>query len=132
MGRTIEMKMARASLAEVEALGVFLRDLDAVLNCGEFVDDSDPEDVRDVKVGEDEFADWVRDRFERIECSWRRVVWNADTLLRNCADDTLPHLDWRADVRAFLDQQQGANHHDDDEPSEEAGAGGGAAPAAEG
>lgn len=81
-GKVIEVKIARAELAEVEAVIRFLTRIEGVLAYQEYVD----EESNDIPVPDEDFHDFVRAEFKKIAPNWKRVLWNADTLLRNVVD----------------------------------------------
>lgn len=41
-----------------------------------------------------------------VGSSWRRVVLGCDILIDNCCDPDLDHLEWRPDVKRFLESQE--------------------------
>ena len=48
-------------------------------------------------------AAWARG----VGSSWRRVVMGVDVLIDKCCDPDLDYLEWRPDVRKFLENQGG-------------------------
>jgi hypothetical protein len=98
------MKMAKASEADIESLTDFFNMLEEAIEYGTVTDSKgNSEEVDDEKI-----AEIIRNAWNghgRVGCSWRRVIIGCAVLIDNCCDPELSYLDWRPDVRAFLESQ---------------------------
>lgn len=80
--------MAKADPAEVDALRVFMETLEEKLS------DYD-QDVLDV-------GKWVIDNFP----AWRRTIEGYPILVENACDPALSYLDWKPELKQFIEAQQ--------------------------
>lgn len=82
------MKMAKADPAEVEALRVFMATLEEMINEKE-------EDYHDI-------GEWVCDNLP----AWRRTIEGYPILVENACDPVLSYLDWKPELKQFIDEVQ--------------------------
>jgi len=105
----IEMKMAKADKEDIDGVTDFFLMLEEVIEYGTFTrpnpdEEEISEDVDDKRIVELIRAAWG-ERGPGVGPSWRRVVMGCAVLIDNCCDPDADTLEWRPDVRAFLESQ---------------------------
>ncbi len=91
------MKMAKATNDDMGRMFNFFDNLDEVLGDAEF-----GEIVSAERLGAIVKKHWGN-HGPGVGASWNRVLWGMDTLLRNCTDPEADTLEWRADIREWLE-----------------------------
>ena len=106
-GRTIEVKLAKADKDDIAQMVKFFHMLEEAIEYGTYTtsDDAEPEQVDDERLLDLIRAAW-NERGPGVGTAWRRVVWGCDTLIANCCDPDSDVLEWRKDVREWLESQQ--------------------------
>jgi hypothetical protein len=106
-GQTVGLKMAKASPEDLRIVRDFFQMLEEVIEYGTFTAGEDAESER---VDDERLSEMIRDRGNDrgpgVGSAWRRVVYGADILIKNCCDPELDHLEWRKDVRELFEEQQ--------------------------
>ncbi len=94
------MKIAKATADDMRRMLAFFGELEEALRdlrCGASVDDE--------KLGALVKRHWGN-HSPGVGSSWRRVVRGMGTLLENCTDPDADTLEWRPDVREWLESQE--------------------------
>lgn len=98
------MTLAKASKKDIDALFQFLQDLEAAVDRDEYWNDArddlvehDPNDGW--QEADERLLKFVRKNWPKAR-GFERIVLGYQTLLDNCCDPALGHLDWRPDVKA--------------------------------
>jgi hypothetical protein len=111
-GRTIEMKMAKASDEDINTLTRFMEWLEEFSEAGidihkPLIDEQGEEffpciddDAAMEKIRE-EFSRWTRRA--TVAGSWRRVVWGFQILRDNCCDPAANVLEWNPELKALIE-----------------------------
>ena len=100
------MKIARATDDDMQRMLAFFAELDDAL--------------RDARYGglvdDENIGALVRKHWGKagpgVGASWCRVLYGMDTLLRNCTDPEASTLEWRPDVREWLESQEEVDRED--------------------
>ena len=93
------MKQARPSDDDMQSMFAFFNELEELL--------------RDMRYGGSVDSEAVGLLVKRhwgtispsVGGSWSRVLWGLDTLLRNCTDPEADTLEWRPDIRKWIEAQ---------------------------
>lgn len=93
------MKMARATDDDMQRMFDFFNDLDDALHDLPFGDSVDSE-----ALGEIVKKHW-KSRGPGVGGSWHRVLFGMQMLLKNCTDPDAETLEWRPDIRAWLESK---------------------------
>jgi len=93
------MKIARATFDDMQRMFAFFNDLEEAFGDVRFVPAVDRE-----AIGEIVTKHWGTDG-PGVRTSWSRVLYGMDTLLRNCTDPDADTLEWRRDIRDWLESK---------------------------
>lgn len=96
------MKIARATADDMQRMFDFFGELEELLRDLRYGGSVDNE-----VVGALVKKHWGN-RGPGVGASWNRVLYGMDTLLRTCTDPKAGTLEWRPDVRKWLESQAGA------------------------
>ena len=101
------MKMAKASKDDIDQIAKFFHMLEEAIEQGTYTpsDEAEPEPVDAERLMELICRAWAHHGPD-VGTSWRRVVWGCDTLISNCCDPDSDVLEWRKDVREWLEEQE--------------------------
>ena len=109
------MKLAKTNEGEIAKLSAVLNELEQIT---QHCNHEDYEDFKSEIQGDEEFfpvsAKYVKehDSFQsfwmtmmRHLCSihFQRILWNCSSLLENCADPNMSHLDFKPDIKKGLE-----------------------------
>lgn len=100
-----QMVQAKPSESDIETVRRFFQHVEEYFEFGTLtIEDPDFEDIsRD--VSEEGILMHLHEQWQDAGESWRRVVDACDVLVRNCTDPDVPHLEWRPDIKKFLDRK---------------------------
>jgi len=104
--------MAKASADDIDCLINFFRFVDEFMEYGTHTPENDELEEESIELTDTAFVERLRKlwggRFKPpgVFGSWSRVVQGCEILIRECCDPNLDHLEWRPDVKAFLESQQ--------------------------
>lgn len=105
------MKQAKATKKDIRCLTDFFLMLDEVVKYGTYTPPNDEEEEISEQVDDARLCELIREawgtRGPGVDTSWRRVVMGMDVLIDQCCDPDLDYLEWRPDVRKFLENQGG-------------------------
>lgn len=105
------MKLAKASEADLNQVREFFQMIEEIIEYGTYTPD-DP-DLSEEVVDAERFMELVRKRWNEygpgVGSSWRRVVFGCETLIANCCDPDADVLEWRPEIRAFIEQLNAAS-----------------------
>ncbi|MEO9592252.1 hypothetical protein [Rhodopirellula bahusiensis] len=94
---------AKPSEADIDTVRRFFQHVEEYFEFGTLtIEDPEAEDESD-DVTEEQILMHLREQWQDAGQSWRRVVESCDVLVRNCTDPDVTHLEWRPDLKAFLD-----------------------------
>lgn len=112
--RTVKMNQAKPSQKDMAAMYDFFNQWEALKKCWwEPEEDDWREEWGAISTWKDEnsttkeevmiefFDHWI----DKIGHRWRRVVFGMEMLMDNCCDPELDHLDWRPDIKEFLNSK---------------------------
>jgi hypothetical protein len=113
-GRTLEMKMAKASEDDLKRVESFFEWLEEFVDYGtnaEFKseDDEGEEDSEGRILHDEQVIERIRMEFSRftrratVAGSWRRVIWGMRILLENCCDPDATTLEWNPELKALIE-----------------------------
>ena len=103
MPRTINVKMARASDADCDAVRNFMQFIDEWMEYGTFTENAGTEPATSVYLTESEFQEKLKDLWENaVNRSYGRVVHGHQILRDNCTDPTCDVLEFRREIRDAL------------------------------
>lgn len=122
--KVIEVKMAKATEDDFRRVTDFLAMLDEIMEYGTYTPPNDDEEEINEEIND---ADRLRKLIEAawggpgragVGSAWRRVVWGGKMAIDNCCDPVADVLEWRPDVREWLESQTGSEVADrsEDEP----------------
>jgi hypothetical protein len=105
----IEVKIAKADKEDIDRLTAFFFMLEEMIEYGTYTQPNpDEEDVSE-EVDDERMVELIRaawgERGPGVGPSWRRVVLGCAVLIDNCCDPNADTLEWRPDVRAWLENQ---------------------------
>lgn len=103
------MKMAKASAKDIAAVREFLQIIDEAVEYGTFTVQTGEGDEEQLDCDDEMLASLIRNKWLHVGPAWQRVVYGCDVLISNCCDPALSHLEWRPDVKAFLDSQKASD-----------------------
>ena len=99
MGRTLEVKMAKASPDDLRIVWEFFEMIEEVIEYGTFTKDDSSEEM---VVDSEKFVSMIRERWGKnspgVATAWCRVVWGCEILISNCCDPGADTLEWRPDI----------------------------------
>ncbi|HUT91885.1 MAG TPA: hypothetical protein VMY37_20490 [Thermoguttaceae bacterium] len=106
------MKIARATFDDMQRMFAFFNDLeeafgdvdDLEVAVGQFQLLRFVPAVDREAIGEIVTKHWGTDG-PGVRTSWSRVLYGMDTLLRNCTDPDADTLEWRRDIRDWLESK---------------------------
>lgn len=105
----IEMKMAKADKEDIDRVTAFFLMLEEAIEYGTFTRPNPDEEEVSEDVDAERIVELIRgawgERGPGVGPSWRRVVMGCAVLIDNCCDPDADTLEWRPDVRAFLESQ---------------------------
>ncbi|NQT37713.1 MAG: hypothetical protein HQ581_09505 [Planctomycetes bacterium] len=106
------MKMTKATEDDIKRVNLFFLMLEEVIEEETYTPPNDDGDGVTEPVDDERLAQLVRQFWGRtgpgVGPSWRRVVRGADMLIRNCCDPDARTLEWRPDLRSFLESAEAA------------------------
>ena len=99
--------MAKASKDDFRRMRDFYLMLEEVIECGTHTpDDGEPVEATPGLLWDLVHAAWGQRGPGIGAGTWGRVVEGANMLIANCCDPVLDYLDWRKDVREWLESQE--------------------------
>lgn len=105
----IETKVAKADKEDIVRIMDFFLMLEEVIEYGTYTRPNPEEEETSEDVDEERIVELIRaawgERGPGVGPSWRRVVMGCAVLIDNCCDPDADTLEWRPDVRAFLESQ---------------------------
>lgn len=115
-GRTIEVKMAKASAEEFLRVIDFLKMVEEIVECGTYTQENDDGEEFSEQVDNDRLrelieAAWGGPGREGVGSAWWRVVYGGQMAINNCCDPDADVLEWRPDVREWLESQEPQQKH---------------------
>lgn len=106
----IAMKMAKASKDDIHKLREFFDMLEEFFEYGTYTPPNSDAEEDSIDVDAEKLHDLIEAKWNLKGCgvgtAWRRVVFGCDILIDNCTDPAFDTLEWRPDLRAFLESQQ--------------------------
>ena len=106
-GRRLEVKLAKASKSDILVVTRFFQMLEEVIEYGNW---TPRETGVEEPVDDERFLELIRELWNEygpgVGASWGRVVHGCDLLIDNCCDPESDVLEWRKDVREWLESQQ--------------------------
>jgi hypothetical protein len=109
----MQMKMAKASEDDIQKVIKFFQFIEEFMEYGTHTTENDEFKEESIDLADEVFVHMLRKLWGRrfgppgVDCSWSRVVFGCEILIKNCCDPDLDHLDWRSDLRGFLQAQNG-------------------------
>jgi len=98
MGKTLEMRMARASADDFTALIAFFGMLDEVMEYGTYTPPDDENEEVSQDVDEERLAELIFEMWPRVGVSWNRVVFGGQMAIDQLTDPNLSYLAVRPDI----------------------------------
>lgn len=106
---TIEMKMAKGSNADVDAVTAFMLWLEEFCEYGTDAENQDDND-EDRKISDEQAMERIKEEFSRwsprrhtAAGSWRRVVMGFQILRDNVCDPDADTLEWNPELKALIE-----------------------------
>lgn len=112
MGKVLEVKMARADEDDFRRVIDFLNMLDEIMEYGTYTPQNDDQEEISEEIDDAERlrelieAAWGGPGRAGVGSSWRRVVFGGQMAIDNCCDPDADVLEWRPDVREWLESQE--------------------------
>lgn len=107
--KEIQVKMAKASEQDIAAMSAFFQQLEFAVERGEYFEDDelDEESIPEPDYSDERLGQLVRRLWKSVETgSYNRVIWGCDMLIRNCCDPEMDVLEWRKDIREWLEARE--------------------------
>jgi hypothetical protein len=107
----LEVKMAKATEDDFRCVTDFLTMLDEIVEYGTYTPPNEDEEEISEEIDAERLrelidAAWGGPGRSGVGSSWRRVVWGGKMLVDNCCDPDADVLEWRPDVKAYLESQE--------------------------
>lgn len=108
MGKTIEMKMAKASKEDIERCIKFFQFIEEFMEYGTHTPESEDFEEDSIDLDDEAFVERLRamwgGRFKAaaVDCAWTRVVMGCDILIDNCCDPNADTLEWKPEIAKQL------------------------------
>lgn len=115
MGRTIEVKMAKATKEDMDRVRRFLEMIEEVMEYGTYTEPSEDDEDESEPIGTERLFELIEAAWNPtglgVGTSWRRVVYGCEILIDNACDPEADTLEWRPDIKAAM---EAAGNQDDD------------------
>lgn len=109
MGRTIDVKMAKASKEDMDRVRRFMEMIEEVMEHGTYTEPDDDDEEESEPVGTERLFELIEDAWnptgQGVGTSWRRVVYGCEILIDNACDPDADTLEWRPDLKALMEAQ---------------------------
>jgi hypothetical protein len=106
--------MAKADKEDIDRVTAFFVMLEEAIEYGTFTLENPDEEEVSEDVDAERIVELIRgawgERGPGVGPSWRRVVMGCAVLIDNCCDPDADTLEWRPDLRAFLESQPEVLH----------------------
>ena len=102
------MKMAKASPDDFKTMSEFFQLLEEWIVEGTITTDCGGENEQTREIDGPEVSERIKDAWKKIGPAWPRIVWGCEMLIGHCCDPDSDTLDWRPDIRRFLETQEAA------------------------
>jgi len=108
MGKTIGMKMAKASKEDIERCIKFFQFIEEFMEYGTHTPENDEFEEDSIDLDDEAFVEKLRElwggRFKAaaVDCAWTRVVMGCDILIDNCCDPSSDVLEWKPEIAKQL------------------------------
>lgn len=105
------MKMAKASKDDIQKMILFFQDIQEFMDYGTNTPENPDFEEESVDLTDEMFVELIRKHWggrfrpNGVDAAWTRVVHGCDVLIDNCCDPDLDHLEFREDIRNFLETQ---------------------------
>lgn len=111
------MKLSKANPEEIDRLENFLNFVEEYFRfgtCSLRGEDGDITDEEPEELNPDQFLDRLKGMWEGtplpfrkgVDCTWGKITFGYRTLVDNACDPDLSYLEWRPDIKTFLDSQK--------------------------
>ncbi len=106
MGRTIEVKMAKASPDDLKRVREFFQVIEEVIEWGTFFNQYTEHSM---EVSDEELVEKIREMWNErgpgVGSSWRRVVTGCEVLINNCCDPDSDVLEWKPELKKLMEPE---------------------------
>lgn len=99
------MKLSKATPAEIDKLEQFLAFIEEYLRDGTYSvrgEDGDITEDPPEELTPEQFVDLVQEKWSGLG-SYAKITFGYRTLVENACDPDCSYLEWRPDIKAFLD-----------------------------
>lgn len=95
----IQMKMAKPSQEDFDAVWKFLQGLESLIERREHPETE--ERISDWNL-QDEMASWIESRWPAVSYSWQRLIIAGQVAIDNACDPTADTLEWKPEIAAAM------------------------------
>jgi hypothetical protein len=113
MGRTLEVKMAKADKDDIDKCIKFFRFIEEFMEYGTYTEPNDEVEEESIELDDEKFIEMLRKMWggqfkpAGVDCSWSRVVFGCDILIDNVCDPDASTLEWHPDFAKELEPPKG-------------------------